>query len=349
MKAYQSGVDFKTTWNNRTLASDDVRILRFLAPHPVRQPEHVKAIHDEIFRTQQIIKNPSKNLLEGEEPKPFPRAVPKSQDKGTHRVLSRSPLATPKSLISQRKMDVLSQKTATSTLQPVEAAREDSLTDIEKTLRELELLRMMRKQHKDKFKRLVREKTTVDQFSEWYSQMSFKNEMNAYEKQLLAEKYDVALNSTFSPDINSRSRVLAANYDPERKKRKFKERTMQLKMKQAQEESQTLPVRSFNDCEFRVHMTKINTWNHAKKDKQVNTILGSFNAFKNGTVSPKDFQSDLEKHKAKSMERLAISWSPNVTQKSARVFTRTLEFSHTGNLGQAPSVRHNKLTPTDIY
>lgn len=349
MKAYQSGVDFKTTWNNKTMASDDVRILRFLAPSPARQPQHTKDIRDEIFRTQQIIKNPSKNLLDADESKPVPRPSPKSQDRIGYRVQSRSPLTTPHSLISQRKMEVMSQQTTTSTRRQPETPQEDSLTEIEKTLRELELLRMMRKQHRDKFKQLVREKTTLDQFSEWYSQNSFKNEMNAVEKQLLARKYDVALNSTFSPDINHRSRVLAERYDPERKKQKLEERTMQLKMKKAQEESVTLPVKSFNEAEFRVHLTKINAWCHAKRDKQVNQLLGNFNAFKDGTVSPKEFSQQVEMQKARSLERFAISWGPNQTQRSARVFGRTMEFSQTGNLATVASVRHNQLTPKDIY
>lgn len=153
--------------------------------------------------------------------------------------------------------------------------RTSSLNSIQKEIREWELLKIMKSKNREIFKKFVSEKSGPVRFNDWYSQMDFKDELNKHGKLQLAEARDPKFKSRFSPEINHNSRLLAQNYQINKTLKKFKEKN-HLELKIASKLKMIiLPIKVFQENEFRLHMTKINGWNNSKKERNFGKIIGN--------------------------------------------------------------------------
>lgn len=346
-------IDFKSPWRTKPVSTDDVRIMRFINASPVdkKKDTHMDYVQHEIQKTQQLLQKAlKKNTVLIEEQPPVVNSEKPKNNK------SKSPVKGPsKSPVrSQRKVNAAVENSAPKT-QPVSKRspsppKEESFNQIKQEIREMELLKLMREQDKIKFRKIVREKMYLSQFNEWYSQMSFKDEMNAFEKKLKFKEFDVATNSTFSPEINAKSRLLASQFDPEQKSRKFKEKTHQLKMEELKTKNETLPVKSFKEDEFQRHLTKINAWNQAKREKRAVEVMGSLTAFKDSLLNnQKDDQVKVRAH-AWSREPYIRSLSTGPRVRSQMTLALTEAPQPSTRLVESVSTQWlNRLKPTDIF
>lgn len=353
-------VDFKSPWRSNPVSTDDVRIMRFINASPVgkKQDAYMDYVQQQIQKTQQLLQKAGKqNKVLGEPPLPVetpisqkskPAKLPKDKSKSPAKGNSKS------SNRSRRKVkaeaDPLTFKAQPEPRKSPSPPKEESFNQIQQEIREMELLRLMREQDKVKFRKVVREKMYLSQFNDWYSQMSFKDELNAFEKRLKFKEYDVATNSTFSPEINPRSRILAGQYDPERKSQKFKEKTNQLKMEEFKLKNETLPVRSFKEDEFQRHMTKIKAWNQAKREKRAVEVMGSLAAFKDNLLSNQRDNEVKVRAQAWSREPFIRSLSSGPRIRSQMTLALTEAPQPSARLVESVSTRWlNRLKPTDIF
>ena len=152
---------------------------------------------------------------------------------------------------------------------------------IEREIKEMEVLKIMRTTDFVAFSKFVNQKVHPKIFKEWHQQIAFRHEMENAKRDNLRNDLFEENKGTFKPEINENSRRLANQW-------RDKARQRSANKAKKQERVQTPEVvqrRVFTDQEFQQHIAKIDLWNRKAKQRLIAQETHNLGGGVNATIS----------------------------------------------------------------